>query len=47
MDMSLDRFSRVAHRYLGGISEDVLGKIAFCIVSALDYLKTQMNVMHR
>lgn len=47
MDASLEKFYRAAFEHLKGIPENVLGRIAFNIVAALDYLKSTWNVMHR
>ncbi|OQR68346.1 dual specificity mitogen-activated protein kinase kinase 6-like, partial [Tropilaelaps mercedesae] len=47
MDTSLDKFYRGAFKHLESIPETVLGRIAFSIVAALDYLKSTLNIMHR
>lgn len=47
MDTSLDKFSAKAYHYGKPIKEDVLGKIAFAVVSALHYLHSQLKVIHR
>lgn len=47
MDTSLDKFYRAAFEHRKGIPEPVLGRIAYNIVAALDYLKSTWNIMHR
>ena len=47
MDASLDKFYKAAFAQFQEIPERVLGRIGFSIVSALDYLKDQLNIMHR
>ncbi|XP_014205263.1 dual specificity mitogen-activated protein kinase kinase 6 isoform X2 [Copidosoma floridanum] len=47
MDMSLDKFYTKVYKHGRSIPEDVLGKIAFKVVSALHYLYSQLRVIHR
>ncbi|KAJ8682699.1 hypothetical protein QAD02_018491 [Eretmocerus hayati] len=47
MDMSLDKFYAKAYKHGRPIPEDILGKISFSVVSALDYLYSQLRVIHR
>lgn len=47
MDMSLDKFVERVYKLNKKIAEPILGKIAFSVVSALHYLKAELNVMHR
>ncbi|VEL35171.1 unnamed protein product [Protopolystoma xenopodis] len=48
MDTSLDKFYRFVYRHMcSRIPEPVLGKITVAMVSALDYLKTELKVIHR
>ncbi|XP_003745516.1 dual specificity mitogen-activated protein kinase kinase 6 [Galendromus occidentalis] len=47
MDTSLDKFYKAAFAQCGEIPENVLGRISFSIVTALDYLKERHNIMHR
>lgn len=47
MDTSLDKFYTKANRHGKTLDEDVLGKIAFAVVSALHYLHSQLKVIHR
>lgn len=47
MDTSLDKFGERVQKLGRKIPEDILGKIAFAVVNALHYLKTELNVMHR
>ncbi|XP_022706511.1 dual specificity mitogen-activated protein kinase kinase 3-like isoform X2 [Varroa jacobsoni] len=47
MDSSLDKFYLAAFRCKGGVPEPVLAKIAYSIVTALDYLKRNLKIMHR
>ncbi|KAK2161202.1 hypothetical protein LSH36_120g14043 [Paralvinella palmiformis] len=47
MDMSLDKFYEVTYKNGKRISEGILGKIAVSVVNALDYLKANLNVIHR
>ncbi|XP_043282987.1 dual specificity mitogen-activated protein kinase kinase 6 [Venturia canescens] len=47
MDMSLDKFYANTYKHGHSIPEDILGKIAFAVVSALDYLYSQLRVIHR
>lgn len=47
MDTSLDKFYRAAFRAKAGVPEPVLAKIAYSIVTALDYLKRNLAIMHR
>ncbi|XP_011311023.1 dual specificity mitogen-activated protein kinase kinase 3 [Fopius arisanus] len=47
MDMSLDKFYTKAYKNGCSIPEDILGKIAFAVVSALHYLYSQLRVIHR
>ena len=47
MDTSLDKFYTKAYRHNRSLDEDVLGKIAFAVVSALHYLHSQLKVIHR
>lgn len=47
MDASLEKFYSRAFRNDKIINEDVLGKIAFCVVKALHYLHSELKVIHR
>merc|ERR1711928_10298 len=47
METSLDKFYTKAYRHSKPLNEDVLGKIAFAVVSALHYLHSQLKVIHR
>lgn len=47
MDMSLDKFYMKVYKHGHAIPEDILGKIAFAVVSALHYLYSQLRVIHR
>ncbi|XP_034191959.1 dual specificity mitogen-activated protein kinase kinase lic isoform X2 [Osmia lignaria lignaria] len=47
MDMSLDKFYTKVYKHGRAIPEDILGKIAFAVVSALHYLYSQLRVIHR
>lgn len=48
MDISLDKFYRfVYHRLQQQIPESILGKIAFTTVQALNYLKENLEIIHR
>ncbi|XP_046642374.1 dual specificity mitogen-activated protein kinase kinase 6-like [Daphnia pulicaria] len=47
MDTSLDKFYVKAYQHGKSIEEDVLGQIAFAVVSALHYLHSQLKVIHR
>ncbi|XP_046747199.1 dual specificity mitogen-activated protein kinase kinase 6 isoform X1 [Diprion similis] len=47
MDMSLDKFYINVYEHGRSIPEDILGKIAFAVVSALHYLYSQLRVIHR
>ncbi|XP_057323020.1 dual specificity mitogen-activated protein kinase kinase 3 [Microplitis mediator] len=47
MDMSLDKFYVKAYKNGCSIPEDILGKIALSVVSALHYLYSQLRVIHR
>jgi len=47
MDTSLDKFYTKAYHYGKPLNEDVLGKIAFDVVSALHHLHSQLKVIHR
>ncbi|CAD1471303.1 unnamed protein product, partial [Heterotrigona itama] len=47
MDMSLDKFYTKVYKHGHAIPEDILGKIAFAVVSALHYLYSQLRVIHR
>ena len=47
MDISLDKFYAKAFANELLISEEVLGKIAFSVISALHYLHTELKVIHR
>lgn len=47
MDMSLDKFYTKVYKHNRSIPEDILGKIAFSVVSALHYLYSQLRVIHR
>ncbi|KAK9299623.1 hypothetical protein QLX08_007423 [Tetragonisca angustula] len=47
MDMSLDKFYSKVYKHGRAIPEDILGKIAFAVVSALHYLYSQLRVIHR
>lgn len=47
MDTSLDKFYVKAYKHSRRIPEDILGKIAVAVVSALHYLYSQLKVIHR
>ncbi|XP_059083941.1 dual specificity mitogen-activated protein kinase kinase 6-like [Tigriopus californicus] len=47
MDISLDKFYVRAFKNTIHIPEEVLGKIAFAVISALHYLQTRLQVIHR
>ncbi|KZR97373.1 Licorne [Daphnia magna] len=47
MDTSLDKFYLKAYEHGRSLEEDVLGEIAFAVVSALHYLHSQLKVIHR
>ncbi|CAL1686515.1 unnamed protein product [Lasius platythorax] len=47
MDMSLDKFYTKVYKHGRAIPEDILGKVAFAVVSALHYLYSQLRVIHR
>eukprot|EP00095_Tigriopus_kingsejongensis_P011448 maker-scaffold222_size251774-snap-gene-1.29 protein:Tk11448 transcript:maker-scaffold222_size251774-snap-gene-1.29-mRNA-1 annotation:"dual specificity mitogen-activated protein kinase kinase 3" len=47
MDISLDKFYLRAFKNSIQIPEEVLGKIAFSVISALHYLQTKLQVIHR
>lgn len=48
MDTSLDKFyKQVTEKGMSMIPEDILGKIAVCIVKALEHLHNSLQVIHR
>ncbi|XP_053607411.1 dual specificity mitogen-activated protein kinase kinase 6 [Plodia interpunctella] len=47
MDTSLDKFYTKVYKNNRTIPENILGKIAFSVVSALNYLYSQLRVIHR
>lgn len=47
MKTSLDKFYKAVSELHKIIPEKVLGKITFAVVSALEYLHTKLNVIHR
>lgn len=47
MDTSLDKFYAKVYKLGRRIPEDILGKIAVAVVSALHYLYSQLKVIHR
>ena len=47
MDISLDKFYITAKNAGKSIPEEILGKIAFSVISALDYLHKHLSVIHR
>lgn len=47
MDASLDKFYQNIYKNGERIPEEVLGKISFSVVSALHYLHTELQVIHR
>ncbi|XP_031568016.1 dual specificity mitogen-activated protein kinase kinase 4-like [Actinia tenebrosa] len=48
MEISFDKCYRIVYGYLHQtIPEDILGKVALAVVKALDYLKTELNIIHR
>lgn len=47
MDTSLDKFYMKVYKHNRRIPEDILGKIAVAVVSALHYLYSQLKVIHR
>lgn len=47
MDMSLDKFYTQVYKNNRTIPENILGKIAFSVLSALHYLHSKLKVIHR
>lgn len=47
MDISLDKFYARAFNRNKPIPEDVLGKVAYSVICALDHLHTKLQVIHR
>lgn len=47
MDASLDKFYNTVFNKGQSIPEDVLGKISYAVIKALDYLHTELHVIHR
>merc|ERR1712025_855265 len=47
MDVSLDKFYARAFKINKPIPENVLGKVACSVIKALDYLHTNLQVIHR
>ncbi|KAF2879086.1 hypothetical protein ILUMI_27095 [Ignelater luminosus] len=47
MDTSLDKFYAKVYKHNRKIPEDILGKIALAVVSALHYLYSKLRVIHR
>lgn len=47
MDTSLDKFYHKVFSHGRSIPEEILGKITFAVVSALNYLYSQLKVIHR
>jgi len=47
MDISLDKFYARAFNINKPIPEDVLGKVAYSVICALNYLHTKLQVIHR
>merc|ERR1719384_1733133 len=47
MDISLDKFYARAFNINKPIPEDVLGKVAYSVICALEYLHTKLQVIHR
>lgn len=47
MDASLDKFYQTVHKGGESIPEDVLAKISYAVIKALDYLHTELHVIHR
>lgn len=47
MDTSLDKFYAKAYAHDKRIPEDILGKVALAVVSALHYLYSHLRVIHR
>ena len=47
MDISLDKFYRAARDANKCIPEEILGKVAFSVLSALNYLHKKLQVIHR
>ena len=47
MDISLDKFYMTCKDASKTIPEEILGKIAFSVISALDYLHKHLSVIHR
>lgn len=47
MDTSLDKFYAKVYRHSRKIPEDIIGKIALAVVSALHYLHSRLKVIHR
>lgn len=48
MTTSVDKTYKAIHKKLfQKFPEEILGKIAYCVIKALDYLKTNLNIIHR
>lgn len=47
IDTSLDKFSQLVYKANRSIPENILGQIAYSVVSALRYLHKNLGVMHR
>lgn len=47
MDTSLDKFYAKVYAHKTTIPEDILGKVALAVVSALHYLHSELRVIHR
>lgn len=48
MTSSLEKTYKAVHKILNQtIPEDILGKIAYSVIKALEYLKTHLNIIHR
>lgn len=47
MDASLDKFYQTVIKHNDSIPENVLGKISYAVTKALDYLHSELHVIHR
>ncbi|KAH3861580.1 dual specificity mitogen-activated protein kinase kinase 6-like isoform X2 [Dreissena polymorpha] len=47
MDASLDKFYQTVFSNKQSIPEQILGKVSYAVIKALDYLHTELQVIHR
>ncbi|XP_065660099.1 dual specificity mitogen-activated protein kinase kinase 4 isoform X2 [Hydra vulgaris] len=48
MTTSVEKTYKAVHKVLmQKVPEEILGKIAYCVIKALDYLKTNLEIIHR